>query len=172
MHASTGSVASVAYVALGSNLGDRIGHLRTARAAIDAAPSCVVALSSSLYQTEAWGSAVPQPDYLNAVIKVKTSLKPQQLWTLIAGIELARGRARSGTANAARTLDIDVLLFDDMVMNTSALVLPHPRMHLRKFVLLPLLEIAPDITIPGWGAASKLLPHTIDSEPRKLSHNF
>lgn len=172
MHASRAHpTASLAYLALGSNLGDRIGHLLAARAAIDSTPSCVVKMSSSLYETGAWGSAEPQPDYLNAVIAVETLLTPHQLWTVVAGIEHARGRVRGTAPNAARTLDIDVLLVDDMAMSGCDLVLPHPRMHLRKFVLLPLLDIAPDATIPGRGLASKLLPHTIDSEPRKLSHN-
>ena len=108
---------------------------------------------------------------LNAVIAVETSLTPHHLWTMLASIELAQGRVRGTRPNAARTLDIDVLLIDDIVMNSSDLTLPHPRMHLRKFVLVPLLEIAPDICIPGWGAASKLLAHTVDSEPRKLGHN-
>ncbi len=96
---------------------------------------------------------------------------PHQLWALVASIELTQGRVRGGASNAARTLDIDVLLVDDIVINTRDIVLPHPRMHLRKFVLLPLLEITPDISIPGWGAASKLLRHTVDSEPRKIAHN-
>ena len=163
--------ASLAYVALGSNLGDRTGLLLAARAAIDSTLSCEVKISSSLYETGAWGSVEPQPDYLNAVIAVETSLTPHHLWTMLASIELAQGRVRGTRPNAARTLDIDVLLIDDIVMNSSDLTLPHPRMHLRKFVLVPLLEIAPDICIPGWGAASKLLAHTVDSEPRKLGHN-
>jgi 2-amino-4-hydroxy-6-hydroxymethyldihydropteridine diphosphokinase len=90
------------------------------------------------------------------------------LWEYVQGIELTHGRVRSSEQNAARTLDIDLLLFGDAVMNTATLVLPHPRMHLRKFVLIPLLEIAPAISIPGLGRASDLLTHLFESDPRKV----
>lgn len=162
------SHVSLAYLALGSNLGDRVAHLVSARNAISTIPGCTLLQASSLYETTAWGSVEPQPDYLNAVVAVETTSSPERLWVHIAGIELAHGRLRGPEKNAARTLDIDLLLFGDFVLNTTALVLPHPRMHLRKFVLIPLLEIAPAIGIPGLGLAADLLSHLVETDPRKL----
>lgn len=162
---------SLAYLALGSNLGDRAGHLTAARQAISALPSCTLRQWSSLYETPAWGSDKPQPDYLNAVIALETGLTPHELWQHTSAIELSQGRARSAEKNAARTLDIDLLLFDDMLMNTNTLVLPHPRMHLRQFVLQPLLEIAPDINIPGRGSAAALSLQLVGSDLQKVTQN-
>lgn len=162
---------ALAYLALGSNLGDRVGHLAEARDAIRVIPSCTLRACSSLFETAAWGSDTPQPDYLNAVIAIETTLTPLQLWHHTSAIEQAHGRTRNGEKNAARTLDIDVLLYDDIIMNSSQLILPHPRMHLRKFVLQPLLEIAPDIVIPEQGEAVQRLTHIADADARKLSHN-
>lgn len=161
----------MAYLALGSNLGDRSGHLLAARQAIASIPSCSLRQASSLYETRAWGSGEPQPDYLNAVIAIATLLKPLELWRHTSAIEQALGRIRGNDQNAARTLDIDMLLFDEVVMNTTNLVLPHPRMHLRSFVLQPLLEIAPAIVIPGLGSAAQCLLHLAGSGARKLAQN-
>lgn len=161
----------MAFLALGSNLGDRKAHLIAARDAISALPETAILQSSSLHETLAWGASEPQPDYLNAVISVATSLTPTQLWQHTSVIEQSQGRARRGEKNAARTLDIDLLLFGDIVMNTTILVLPHPRMHLRKFVLQPLLEVAPAINIPGRGSAADLLAKIAGDDARKVSHN-
>jgi 2-amino-4-hydroxy-6-hydroxymethyldihydropteridine diphosphokinase len=162
---------TLAYLALGSNLGDRVGHLESARDAIAAIPGCSLERFSSLYETAAWGSDSPQPDYLNAVMRVATTLTAHELWRQTAAIEQLHGRSRSDDRNAARTLDIDLLLFDDMILHTADLVVPHPRMHLRKFVLLPLLEIAPDIEIPGLGAAARLLTLLSDQQAHKRGDN-
>ena len=162
---------ALAYLALGSNLGDRVDHLVKARDAVRLLPSCTVLQCSSLFETAAWGSATPQPDYLNAVIAVETTLTPSQLLRCTLQIEQAQGRMRNAEKNAARTVDIDLLLYDEIIMNTCDLVLPHPRMHLRKFVLQPLLEIAPNIEIPELGQAAQLLSYLADTDARKLSHN-
>ena len=161
----------VAYLALGSNLGDRKAQLAAAREAISALPETSIQRSSSLYETPAWGASEAQPDYLNAVLAVSTTLSPLELWQHTSAIEHAHGRARSSEKNAPRTLDIDLLLVDDIVMNTTHLVLPHPRMHLRKFVLQPLLEMSPDIQIPGLGAAADLLAKIAGYDARKVSQN-
>ena len=161
----------LAYLALGSNLGDRVDHLTKARAAIRMIPGCSLRECSSLFETAAWGSDTPQPDYLNAVIAIDTTLTPLQLWRHTSLIEQAQGRVRNAEKNSSRTLDIDLLLYDDLIINTSDLTLPHPRMHLRKFVLQPLLEIAPNITIPARGAAVDWLRKIADDDARKLSHN-
>ncbi len=161
----------IAYLALGSNLGDREGHLTAAREAISDLPDTLIQRASSLYETAAWGTSEPQPNYLNAVVAVQTALTPVELWHHTAAIEQAQGRARNAKKNAARTLDIDLLLFDDIVINTTNLVLPHPRLHLRKFVLQPLLEIAPGINIPELGSAAALLAKIAGDDARKVSHN-
>ena len=159
------------FLALGSNLGDRKAYLNAGRKAISALPETLVQRCSSLYETPAWGTSTPQTDYLNAVLAVTTTLSPLELWLRTSAIEQAQGRARNDEKNTARTLDIDLLLVDDIVMNTVDLILPHPRMHLRKFVLQPLLEIAPDIKIPGLGSATDLLAKIAGDDAHKVSNN-
>jgi 2-amino-4-hydroxy-6-hydroxymethyldihydropteridine diphosphokinase len=161
----------ISYLALGSNLGDLVGQLVKARAAIDAIFGVTVVRASSLYQSPAWGSAAPQPDYINAVISVRTTLSAQDLWLATAHIEADFGRIRNGARNAARTLDIDLLLYGDVVIHTADLTLPHPRMHERDFVLMPLLEIAPDVAIIGRGSASDCLRKIAPTSIQKLGHN-
>ncbi len=162
---------AIAYLALGSNLGNREGHLTAAREAIDDLPDTSIHRASALYESAAWGANEPQPHYLNAVVAVLTALTPVELWRHTTVIERGHGRTRSAEKNAARTLDIDLLLFDDIVMNTTNLVLPHPRLHLRKFVLQPLLEVAAAINIPGLGPATELLAKIPGDDARKVSHN-
>ena len=166
---------AIVYLALGSNLGDRVGHLRSAKDAIGLIPGCTLRQCSSLFETPAWGSDTPQPDYLNAVIAIDTTLTPKQLWRCTSAIEQAQGRVRnagkSAEKNAARTLDIDLLLYDALSMHTTHLTLPHPRMHVRKFVLQPLLEITPEINIPGFGSAADMLAKIVGDDARKVSHN-
>ena len=152
-----------AFLALGSNLGESEALLADAVQAIAAMPSTVLTAKSSLYRSPAWGAATPQPDYLNAVVSVRTSLTPEALHQHTAAIERAHGRTRAGEKNAARTLDIDVLLYGDVVIDTDSLTVPHPRMHQRDFVLLPLLEIAPEVRVGAHGSARHLidlLPHS------------
>ncbi|MFX5869818.1 2-amino-4-hydroxy-6-hydroxymethyldihydropteridine diphosphokinase, partial [Acinetobacter baumannii] len=91
-----------------------------------------------------------QPDFINAVARVRTTLEPQALLDALLEIERTHGRVRE-FLNAPRTLDLDVLLYEDRVINTDTLNVPHPRAHLRAFVLLPLLEVSPDVIIPGIG---------------------
>jgi 2-amino-4-hydroxy-6-hydroxymethyldihydropteridine diphosphokinase len=152
-----------AFLALGSNLGDSEAILAEAVRAVAELPMTALDRKSSLYRSPAWGAAAPQPDYVNAVISVRTSLAPEALHRHTAAIEQTHGRTRNGEKNAARTLDIDVLLYGDSVINTDTLTVPHPRMHERDFVLLPLLEIAPNVTIGTRGSARRLLdllPHS------------
>ena len=152
-----------AFLALGSNLGNSQALLVDAVRAIAAIPKTVLTGKSSLYRSPAWGAATPQPDYLNAVVSVRTSLTPQALHQHTSAVEEAHGRRRSGEENEARTLDIDILLYGDMVIDSEVLTLPHPRMHQRDFVLLPLLEIAPEVRVGAHGSARHLidlLPHS------------
>ena len=161
----------IAYLALGSNLGDPVEQLVKARAAIKTIPGVEVIRTSSLYQSLAWGSDEPQPKYINAVISIQTSLSAHQLWLATSRIEAAHGRVRDGTRNAARTLDIDLLLYGDATIQSADLTLPHPRMHQRDFVLMPLVEIEPDVVIPEHGNARDCLQKVAPTNIHKLSHN-
>ena len=132
----------LAYVALGSNLGDPLQHLRQARA--DLTELGEVALASSLYRTAPVGGPPGQADYLNAVVALKPyAPDPETLLGELLGLEAGQGRTRA-VRWAARTLDLDLLAWDDVVLSTSRLTLPHPRMPERAFVLGPLCELAPD----------------------------
>lgn len=168
---------AIAYLALGSNLGDPIRQLVQARAAINELSGVDIIRASSLYESPAWGSDEPQPDYINAVVAVQTTLSSRDLWSATARIEIAQGRIRnvqgvSTARNAARTLDIDLLLFADLQLRTPELTLPHPRMFDRDFVLLPLVEIAPLVIIPGHGTAMQCLERIAHINTRKLAPNF
>ncbi len=138
---------ALAYIALGSNLGDRLATLRAAVAEI-AAFGAVLAWSS-VYETAPVGYA-EQPPYLNAVVALETELTPLALLAGLHEIERRHGRVRS-FLNAPRTLDLDILLYDDRMVDESDVTIPHPRMHERGFVLVPLTEIAPDTVVPGRG---------------------
>lgn len=131
-----------AYLGLGSNLGDRLGHLKAAVSLLDAADGVEVAAVSSVYRSEPVGPP-GQGEYLNAVVAVDTSLSPAVLLSRSREIEEARGRRR-GLRWGPRTLDIDILLFGSEEIDEPDLQVPHPRLATRRFVLDPLLEIAPD----------------------------
>ena len=167
-----------AYVALGANLGDAAAALREALARIGQIPGVRLAGASGLYRTEPIESS--GPDYFNALARVQTSLSARELLHALQAIENRLGRVRpagvvmqaienrlgrvrpAGVVNAPRTMDLDLLLYDDLVCSDEELVVPHPRMHLRAFVLVPLLQIAPDIEIPGKASARTYLPSVAD----------
>src|SRR5215467_4705058 len=140
---------TLAYVGLGANLGDAEGSIRQALEELDTLPDTRVAARSPLYRSAPVGYA-PQPDFVNAVAEVRTSLKPGELLAALIEIEQRHGRERS-FPNAPRTLDLDLLLYGEELMESERLTLPHPRMHERAFVLKPLLDLAPDLRIPGLG---------------------
>jgi 2-amino-4-hydroxy-6-hydroxymethyldihydropteridine diphosphokinase len=135
---------AVAYIGLGSNLGDRIATLRTAVQRLESLGS--IAGVSSLYETEPVGY-VEQPRFLNAVVALETALAPADIMRALLGIEHDLGRTRS-FPDAPRTLDLDLLLVEDVILDTPELTLPHPRLHERAFVLVPLAEIAPQTVHP------------------------
>lgn len=136
-----------AFVALGSNLGDSTRTVHEAIQALATLRDSSLVAVSSLIQTEPVGLR-NQPDFINAVAAIDTFLPPLVLLDALFDIEAQFGRVRS-IKNAPRTLDLDLLLYGETIMNTPTLILPHPRLHERAFVLTPLLEIAPDIFIPG-----------------------
>ncbi|HEY8353751.1 MAG TPA: 2-amino-4-hydroxy-6-hydroxymethyldihydropteridine diphosphokinase [Methylophilaceae bacterium] len=137
---------SRAYIALGSNMHFPVQQVRKAFDELDAIPRSRVTRRSSLYRTAPVGYD-DQPDFINAVVEMETALPPQQLLDYLLAIENLHGRERP-FPNAPRPLDLDLLLHGDTCMQTETLTLPHPRMHARGFVLLPLAEIAPDLVIP------------------------
>jgi 2-amino-4-hydroxy-6-hydroxymethyldihydropteridine diphosphokinase len=142
-----------AYIGLGSNVGDRVAEIERALAEIAALPETTLVARSSLYRTapvEAGGD-----DYVNAVARVRTTLAPTALLHALQAIELGHGRQRP-FANAPRTLDLDLLLHGDAAVASDALTLPHPRLHHRAFVVVPLAEIAPDLVVPGRGTVAAL----------------
>lgn len=147
---------NTAYVALGANLGDPAGTVRAAFAALANLPESRVAHCSSLYRTAPIGLA-GQPDFINAVAELETTLAPEALLDALLEIESRFGRVRA-ERNGPRTLDLDLLLYGERIIDLPRLTLPHPRLHLRAFVLLPLAEIAPDLAIPGRGTVAAWLP--------------
>lgn len=142
-----------AFVALGSNLGDREGFLRAAIEAM--ARTETVLQASSIYETDPVGY-LDQPPFLNMVIEVETSKESLELLRRLREIEHELHRERS-FPNAPRTVDLDLLLYDDVVLDSPGLTIPHPRMHERAFVLAPLVEIAPTTIVPTIGKTAKEL---------------
>jgi 2-amino-4-hydroxy-6-hydroxymethyldihydropteridine diphosphokinase len=134
----------VVFLALGSNLGDRASNLKEAIASLS--PQMEVKARSKVYETPPWGYS-EQEKFLNQVLKVKTYLEPEQLLKHLKRLEVALGRATS-FRNGPRLIDIDILFYDDLVFESPALVIPHPRVHERGFVLLPMMDIAPDFMHP------------------------
>ena len=132
------------YLALGSNLGDRLANLKQA---IDSlTPQMEVRAKSSVYETPPWGYE-DQPKFLNQVVKAKTYLDPEPLLKHLKRLEVALGRQAS-FPNGPRLIDMDILFYDELIVNTPSLVIPHPHLHERGFVLLPLMDISPDLVHP------------------------
>jgi len=147
---------NTAYVALGANLGDPAATLRAAFGALANLPESRVVRCSSLYRTAPIGN-IKQPEFINAVAKLETTLAPESLLDALLEIETRFGRQRA-EKNGPRTLDLDLLLYNDHELSLPRLTLPHPRLHLRAFVLHPLAEIAAEIVIPGRGNIAAWLP--------------
>jgi 2-amino-4-hydroxy-6-hydroxymethyldihydropteridine diphosphokinase len=161
---------SKAFVALGSNLSGDLdcpaSQVIRAFQSIDNLPKTKLVKKSSLYKSAPFGYA-DQPDFINAVAEISTQLSPQKLLEALLKTELDAGRERP-FANAPRELDLDLLLYDDLVLHTKTLTLPHPRMHERAFVLLPLAEIAPELSLPTHGNVVKLAELHKDQSIEKL----
>jgi 2-amino-4-hydroxy-6-hydroxymethyldihydropteridine diphosphokinase len=148
-----------AYVGLGANLGDAPATLRAAFAELDRLPGTRCSGASRLYRTPAWG-VTDQPDFINAVAALDTTLAPQALLDALLAVERSFGRTRLADGSdrwGPRTLDLDILLHGDARIDAPGLHVPHPRLHERAFALVPLVELAPALVIPGVGPAAEAL---------------
>jgi len=150
--------SSTVYLALGSNLGDRLANLETAN--LELSVQFALEKKSPVYETPPWGYE-QQPAFLNQVISGKTTLTPQNLLKFAKEIEHKMGRQET-FRNGPRVIDIDILVFGDLTLNTPELVIPHPRIAERAFVLVPLVDIAPQLLIPGQKLLTSELLQTID----------
>lgn len=148
----------LACIGLGGNLGDVPAAIAHATRSMDSLPATCLLRRSRLYRTPAWGHTA-QPDFINAAVALQTALSATELLTHLLAIERAQGRDRGATALrwGPRTLDLDLLLYGDTVIADAGLQVPHPHLHERAFVLVPLAEIAPDAWVPGRGRVRDLL---------------
>ena len=135
------------FLGLGSNVGDRLANLRAARDALGGHGVKVVQ-SSSAWETEPQGEVLDQPDFLNAALEIETDLGPEELLDAAKAVERGLGRERGGPKHGPREIDVDVLLLGDVPHHSDRLTLPHPEVLSRRFVLAPLIEIDPDLTLP------------------------
>lgn len=143
-----------AFIALGSNIGEPEENVRAAAQALSLVPGVTVEKLSPLYKTKPWGYA-DQPDFVNACLKLSTTLSPEALLGVCLGIEAGMGRVRK-IKNGPRIIDLDLLMYENETRSTAELTLPHPGMHLRSFVLLPLLDICDGGMALGFDAAAAL----------------
>jgi 2-amino-4-hydroxy-6-hydroxymethyldihydropteridine diphosphokinase len=144
------------YLGLGSNVGDPAAHLRAAVILLPEHGIEVEAISST-YLTEPVGEVLDQPDFLNAALRIVTELEPEELLDACKEVEAERGRSFDAPRHSPRPLDVDLLLLGDLVYRSDRLTLPHPQVTSRRFVLVPLLELDPDLSLPdGTGLAAAL----------------
>lgn len=144
------------FIAIGSNLADPLQQVKAALAALAILPHSRLVKTSSFYRTKPLGPQ-DQPDYLNAVVELETELTAEQLLDATQAIELNQGRQRKGQRWGARTLDLDLLLYGTLVINTERLTIPHYDMKNREFMLYPLAEIAPDLHFPDGSTLQSVL---------------
>ncbi len=137
----------IGYLGLGSNVGEKAAHLRAAVELLAARGVEVEAISST-YLTEPVGEVLDQPDFLNAAVRIRTELEPEALLDACKAVEAERGRVLDAPRHSPRPLDVDLLLLGDLELRTERLTLPHPEVSSRRFVLAPLLELDPDLTLP------------------------
>ena len=153
------------YLGLGSNVGDSEGHLRAALHLLPTEGVQIVAVSST-WVTEPVGEILDQPDFLNAAVRVRTALEPEELLDACKRVEAERGRHFDLPRHSPRPLDVDLLLLDEIELETDRLTLPHPQVRNRRFVLAPLLELDPNLTLPDGTALADALAALPEDEQR------
>jgi 2-amino-4-hydroxy-6-hydroxymethyldihydropteridine diphosphokinase len=146
----------VGYLSLGSNQGDRRAYLQAAVEDLWGHGVRLIA-SSSLYETEPVGEVTDQPDFLNACVEMETRLPPERLLDACKAVEAALGRTPNGVRHGPRPIDVDVLLLEELVYESSRLRIPHPALRERRFVLVPLVELAPRLELPDGGTVARAL---------------
>jgi 2-amino-4-hydroxy-6-hydroxymethyldihydropteridine diphosphokinase len=156
------------YLGLGSNVGDRVAHLRAAREALDQTEGLAVTASSSVYETEPQGEVLDQPDFLNAALRVRTALGPEELLDAAKGVERDLGRQAGGVRHGPRPIDVDVLLLGDLEYSSDRLTLPHREVTSRRFVLEPLLELDPGLALPDGTLLSARLDDVRDQPVKRV----
>ncbi len=152
-----------ALIGMGSNVGSSGSVLTHALELISRLPETSVRALSPVYQTKPWG-LVDQPDFLNAVVELATGLPPRELLAALQLIETQLGRVRDGERWGPRTIDLDLLVYADQVIDQPDLVVPHPHLHERAFVLVPLFDLSPSLVVPGRGRVDELLAALDDTE--------
>lgn len=155
------------FVSLGSNIGDKAGYCRMGIEGLAAAPRTVITARSRFYRT-APVDCTDQDWFVNGVVRIRTLLTPSALLARIAAVERAAGRERTGVRFGPRTLDMDILLFEDRIIETPELTIPHPRMHKRRFVLQPLCDIDPAIVHPVFREHVRTLLDHLDDEGQEV----
>lgn len=158
------TITHIVYLSLGSNLGDRARNLHEAVTFL--APKVQTQIQSPIYETEPWGYS-DQPSFLNQVIKGDTSLEPFELLAFLKEIEVSLGRHETFRFGP-RIIDLDILFYDDLVLDTPTLTIPHPRIAERAFVLIPLAEISPDLLHPGLNKTIRELKSSVDASTIEL----
>ncbi|HTI95635.1 MAG TPA: 2-amino-4-hydroxy-6-hydroxymethyldihydropteridine diphosphokinase [Rudaea sp.] len=157
-----------AYIGLGSNLADPHAQVEAGIRALSKLPKTRLIARSRLYRSAPWGRA-DQPEFVNAVVQLETALEPRELLDHLLEIERAAGRERDGTRWGPRVLDLDILAYAQRRIAESGLHVPHPQLHERAFVLVPLAEIAPDLHIPGRGRVADLRAGVDASTCRRMA---
>ena len=155
----------VGYLGLGSNVGDSEGHLRAAIQLLSAQGVEILAVSST-YVTEPVGEILDQPDFLNAAVRIRTALEPEELLDACKEVEAERGRQFDLPRHSPRPLDVDLLLLGEIELRADRLTLPHPQVRNRRFVLAPLLELDPSLTLPDGTVLAEALAALPDDEQR------
>jgi 2-amino-4-hydroxy-6-hydroxymethyldihydropteridine diphosphokinase len=161
-------LSEVGYLGLGSNEGDRLATLRAARAALDGRGLEVTA-SSSVYETAPQGEVTDQPDFLNGCVRIQTDLEPEALLDVCKRVERELGRAPGGVRHGPRPIDVDVLLLGEREHSSDRLTLPHAEVTSRRFVLEPLLELDPDLTLPDGTRLADRLPAVADQPVERVA---
>jgi 2-amino-4-hydroxy-6-hydroxymethyldihydropteridine diphosphokinase len=157
-------VAQTAYLGLGSNQSDRLANLRAAVESLDAHDRIEVIGRSAVYETEPVGEILDQPDFYNAVVAVETDLSPRELLDACKKIERELGRPEGGPRHAPRPIDVDLLIIEDITLSEDGLVIPHPELANRRFVLDPLEELAPEVTLADGRTPAQALAALGDSQ--------
>ena len=158
----------IGYLGLGSNEGDRLGNLRAARDAL-AAHGVEVLASSLAYETAPQGEVLDQPDFLNACLRVRTALAPEELLDAAKAVERELGREPGGVRHGSRPIDVDVLMLGELSFRSERLSLPHPEITSRRFVLEPLLELAPGLALPDGTPLAPALDAVRDQPARRAA---